>query len=596
MAQRARSRARSRARRKKRQRLKRLMPFFAAVVLILLIAVIMIVSFFIEKYSPSKEIADYRNYYSVGGEDQVAILLNNELLETKGKLIDGEVYVDTEFLYQNLNSRFYWDSQENLLLYALPTELVTAAAGSNEYTVGKEKRSESYAPVRLDGETAYVALQYIKNYTAMDVSYYEEPVHRVYIDTVYGTVKTVEVKKDTQVRDRADIKRPILTQVTKGSKLYVMEEIEEVEGWTRVRTEDGFIGYVQKKRISAEPKEEIRTSDYEEPVYTSISKTYPINMAWHQVTNATANDNIYRVLADAKGLNTISPTWFYLKDSEGGIESLASQEYVNHCHQNGIEVWGLVEDITYKDSISHAEIFAKTTNRQRLVSNLIAQAIQYDLDGINLDMEYIGVDLGRAYVQFIRELSIMCRVNGIVLSVDNYVPAEYNQYYNRAEQGVFADYVIIMGYDETPKGSNVAGSVASIGFVRQGIENTLKDVPAEKVINAVPFYTRVWKVSPSVEEGAVDGYLAVCEAEVGMDGADKYVSTNGAEKNWSEEHGQYYAEYENDVDIYQIWLEEERSIEEKAKLIKEYNLAGIAAWKLGFERSSIWDVILKYVN
>ncbi len=589
-------RQRQRMREKQRQRMRRIIPVVAVVILMLLIALIMGIGFLVKKYSPSKELVDYQAYFQVSGEDEVAIIFGEELLEEKGKLIDGQVYVDTDFLYERLNSRFYWDFQENSLLYAMPTELVTAAAGSNEYTMGKTKQSEAYAPVRLDGSTAYVALEYIQKFTAMTFDYQAEPVHRVTISTEFGTVKTAEVKKDTQVRDQAGIKRPVLTEVKKGDKLYVLEEPEEIEEWTRVRTQDGFIGYVQDKRLLSTFGEETLSAQFQEPVYESISKDYKINLAWHQVTNQTANENIYKVLADVKGLNTISPTWFRLKDNEGGIESLASQEYVNHCHQNGIEVWALVEDITYKDEITNYEIFTKTSNRQRLVSNLIAQAIQYDLDGINLDMEYINGETARGYVEFIRELSIMCRINGIVLSVDNYVPAEYNLFYDRAEQGVFADYVIIMGYDETPKGSTTAGSVASIDFVRQGIEGTLEEVPAEKVINAVPFYTRVWKLSPSTDEGAVDGYLASCEAEVGMDNADKYVTNNGAERNWSEEHGQYYVEYQNENDIYKIWLEEETSIEEKAKLIKEYNLGGIAAWKLGLERSTIWDVILKYVN
>lgn len=592
------ARQRQRLREKQRQRMRRIIPVIAVVVLILLIALIMGIAFLVKKYSPSKEVVDYNKYYNVGTGDEVAVIFGEELLDEKAKLIDGEVYVDTDFLYERLNTRFYWDFQENSLLYAMPTELVTAAAGSNEYTVGKNKQSENYAPVRLDGSTAYVALRYIQNYTAMSYDYQEEPVHRVtiYTDPDFGTLKTVQVKKDTQVRDQAGIKRPILAEVKKGDTLYVLEEPEEIEEWTRVRTQDGFIGYVQDKRLLSTTGEEIFSASFREPVYESISKDYKINMAWHQVTNQTANENIYKVLADVKGLNTISPTWIRLKDNEGGIESLASQDYVNHCHQNGIEVWALVEDITYKDEILNYEIFTKTSNRQRLVNNLIAQAIQYDLDGLNLDMEYINEETARGYVEFIRELSIMCRLNGIILSVDNYVPTDYSMFYDRTEQGVFADYVIIMGYDETPKGSTTAGSVSSINFVRQGIENTLKEVPAEKVINAVPFYTRVWKLTPSADEAAVDGYLASCEAEVGMDSADKYVSTNNAEVNWSEEHGQYYTEYENEGDIYKIWLEEETSIEEKSKLIKEYNLAGIAEWKLGLERSTIWDVILKYVN
>lgn len=582
-------------RRKKRQRMRRLIPVLIVILLILLIAGILVGSHLYKKYSPSKDIVDYNEFYSIAASDEVVILMDDVQLEEKGKMIDGEVYVDTEFLYDNLNSRFYWDSHENTLLYALPTELVTTEAGSRDYMVGKTKKSASYAPVRLDGSTAYVALDYIKDYTAITFEVSKEPVNLVQIRTQFGEVEYVEVKKDTQVRDKAGIKREILAEVVKGEKLYVMEEYEEIEEWTRVRTEAGQIGYVQDKRIG-ERKQETLTCDYVEPVYESISKDYTINMAWHQVTAQAANENIYKVLADTKGLNTISPTWFYLKDNEGGIESLASQEYVDYCHQNGIEVWALVEDITYADTITNYEIFSRTSSRQRLVSNLIAQAIQYDLDGINLDMEFINAETGRAYVQFIRELSIMCRLNGIVLSVDNYAPAEYNMHYDRAEQGVFADYVIIMGYDEHYKKSPVAGSVASIGFVRDGIENTLREVPAEKVINAIPFYTRVWKEVESNAEGSVNGILNSCEAEVGMNSAEKYAKTNGVEPNWSEVHGQYYVEYEKDGATYKIWLEEERSIEEKLKLMKEHNLAGVAAWKLGFQRSSIWDVILKYTN
>ncbi|MBQ8184531.1 MAG: SH3 domain-containing protein [Lachnospiraceae bacterium] len=582
-------------RRKKKQRARQIAPAAVALALIILIILIIGISFLVKKYSSSKELVDYEEYFSIAEEDDVVILLGNEVLETKAKLIDGEVYIDTDLLYEGVNARFYWDSQENVLLYALPTELVTVPAGSKEYTVGKNKQSESYAPVRLDGDTAYVALDFIQDYTAMTYEYAEEPVQRVHINVEFGTVQTVEVKKDTQVRDKAGIKRPILTEVSKGEKLYVLEEPEEIKDWTRVRTENGFVGYIQDKRISA-VKEETLVCDYAEPVYENISKDYKINMVWHQVTSKVGNDNIYKLLASTKGVNTVSPTWIRLKDNDGGIESLAEQDYVDYCHQNGIEVWALVEDITYLDTIIDYEIFSRTSSRQRLVSNLIAQAIQYDLDGLNLDMEYINTQTGQAYLQFIRELSIMCRLNGITLSVDNYVPTEYSAHYDRAEQAVFADYIIIMGYDETPKGSTTAGSVASIDFVRNGIVNTLKEVPAEKVINAIPFYTRVWKLTPSTSSEAVDGYTAVCEAEVGMSSAERYGKVNAAETNWSQVHGQYFVEYENGGNLYQIWLEEERSVEEKMKLIKEYDLAGVSAWKLGLEKSSVWDVILKYVN
>lgn len=591
-----RARARKQARRQ-------LIPVIAAVILIILIMISMFISYLIDKYSPSKERADLNTYFSVSQEDEVAVILEDELTELKGKLIDGEVYVDTDILYDYLNSRFYWDAAENLLLYTTPTELITAQVGSNEYTVAKAKYTEDYVPVKVNGDTAYVALKYIQKYTAMEFEVMTDPVNRVHITRQFGSRDTVAVKKDTVVRESADIKSPILADAAKETTLYILSaEGEEQDRWTKVRTRDVFIGYVENKALGSK-SQETTTSNYEEPVYSNISKDYTINMAWHQVTNSDANNQVLEMIANTKGLTTISPTWFFLNDDEGNIDSLASQTYVNYCHQNGIEVWALVEDITHKDTIIDYNIFSRTSSRQRLVNNLIAKAIEFDLDGLNLDCEFIDLETAKAYVQFIRELSIMCRLNGIVLSIDNYVPADHNMFYNRKEQGIVADYVVIMGYDEHYATSPEAGSVASLGWVRAGIENTLKEVPPEKVINAVPFYTRLWEERPKTEEELAaepenSEYIpyVITSKAYGMDAADQVVASNGAERTWNEEAGQYYAEYTADGNTYKIWLEEEESIERKAALIKEYNLAGISAWKLGFERQAIWDVILRYVN
>jgi spore germination protein YaaH len=260
---------------------------------------------------------------------------------------------------------------------------------------------------------------------------------------------------------------------------------------------------------------------------------------------------------------------------------------VNYAHQQGLEVWALVDN--FNESVSTYDTLSRTSSRQRLVNQLTAAAIQYGLDGINVDFEMISTECGRAYIEFIRELSIMCRINGIVLSVDDpaYVPNAVSSQYFREEQGVFVDYVIIMGYDEHYTGSEEAGSVASYDFVETSIQNTLEEVPKEKVINAIPFYTRFWKTD---EEGNVTS-----EA-LGMDAADQRAKNNEIEPTWDETTHQYYIELEYEGSIYQMWMEEERSIEEKLQLIKQNELAGVASWRLGFERADIWDVILKYVN
>lgn len=571
---------------RRRRRRSRLNPIAVGIWTVFLILAIAAAVFIIKKYSPSKERMDLGIYFQMEEENELAIIIQNTLIEEKGIVLNGKPYVSTAVVKEYLNDRFYWDSAENLYIYTTPTEMITAHVGENQYSVDKKHTAVDYQIVKVEDGIAYVALEYVKQHTAMDYEYMEQP-NRVQITNEYGEIPVVEAKKNSEVRYRAGVKSPILTDVKKGDLLYVLDEGEnQVEKWTKVRSADGYIGYIKDKKLK-EQTTITTTTEFVEPEYSNLTKDYTINLAWHQVTNTEANNQVLEKLADAKGLTTISPTWFFIKDDHGNIQSIASQNYVDYCHQNGVEVWGLVENITYKEQFDITTVLNKTSSRQNLVTQLIAQAIQYNLDGINVDIEALPGEAGDGFIEFIRELSIMCRRNNIILSVDNYVPMAYNQNYNRKEQGIVADYVIIMGYDEHFAGSEQAGSVASIGYVRNGIEKTLKEVPAKKVINAVPFYTRLWETNASGE---------LSSSALGMDNAQKTVANNNATPEWSEEAGQYYAAYENGDSLYQVWLEEERSIEEKAKLIKEYNLAGIASWRLGYEKDEIWDVILKYVN
>lgn len=561
-------------------------PVVLGIGIIFLLLVVAASALLIKKYSPTKEKMDLDLYFQLEDENDLAVIMQDTRIEEKGIVLNDRAYVSTDIVKKYLNSRFYWDSAENLYIYTTPTEMITAQVGENEYTIDKKTIATDYQIVKVEDGVAYVALDYVKLYTALDYEYMTEP-NRVHITCEYGEVPVVEAKKDGVVRYRAGHKSPILTEVSKGDQLFVLDEGEApIEKWTKVRTQDGFIGYIKDQKLKSQTT--ITTSnDFAEPEYSNLTKDYTINLAWHQVTNTDANNQVLEKLADAKGLTTISPTWFFIRDDQGNIQSLASQSYVDYCHQNGVEVWGLVENITYKDQFSITNVLNKTSSRQNLVTQLIAQAIRYGLDGINVDIEALPAEAGDGFIEFVRELSIMCRRNNIILSVDNYVPMAYNQNYNRKEQGIVADYVIIMGYDEHFAGSEEAGSVASIGYVRNGIEKTLEEVPAEKVINAVPFYTRLWET---------DGSGKLTSSALGMGAASKTLSNNGVTPEWSEEAAQYYAEFENGGSFYQIWLEEERSIDEKAKLIKEYDLAGIASWRLGYEKDEIWDIILKYVN
>lgn len=575
---------------------KKFIPVLAVITLIIIVILITAAARFIERFIPSKEVMELKKYYNLTQEDDMAIVLDDAVLDTNCKYIDGEVYIDFDTVQDKFNERFYWDSSENVLLYTLPDALVTVNPGSADYLVGKDSHTESYTIVRLDGDTMYLALDFIKKYTNLTHKVYEDP-NRVIITSVWGDVNTTTAKKATQLRYKGGIKSPILKELDKGEKLTVLEKNDT---WSKVATEDGIVGYM-KTKFMTKISTTTRSHEFEEPVFSHISKDYTVEMAWHQVTNQDGNATIASVLQNTKGINVISPTWFYLNDNNGNIASLASKNYVDYCHQNNIEVWALVSNLE-NDQVDTTTVLNRTSTRQNLVNQLVAAAIEYELDGINVDMEALAKEAGEGYLQFIRELSLKCENNGIVLSVDNYVPSDYTAFYNRQEQANFADYIVIMAYDEHYVGSD-EGSVSSIGFVKNGVQDTLKEVPAEQIILGCPFYTRIWAETPKTDAGdsvesASDDYVPydLTSEAVGMDALQKRLNLNGATPTWSETDGQNYAEYVNEGVTYKVWIEDASSIEKKLDVMKSNKLAGVSFWKLGFETNSIWDTIIKYTE
>lgn len=562
---------------------KKILPVVIAIVLIIVIAGISLGGRLLEKYSYSKERADLNEYFHMSGESDVAIVLQDELIEERARLFEGIYYMDLNTVHKYFNDRFYEDKGEGLLLYTLPDDIVRTVIGSSEVTGKEGTETLAYVPARYEGETLYVALDYVKRYTNFSYEGFEGPC-RLQVYTEWNERQSAKIKKDTAVRLRGGVKSEILKDVSSGDKVIVLEEMEN---WSKVKTEDAFIGYVENKRLTDISSElPIPVTDYEEPEYTSITRDYKINLGWHVVAGMAGNDTLETVTANTKGLNVISPTWFKLKDNAGGFTSFASQDYVDKAHSKGLEVWALVENIEYKDSIDMYTILSSTSTREKLINGLVEQARAYGIDGINVDFEQISMDCGEHYIEFIRELSIPCREYGIVLSVDNYVPTGYTDHYDRQEQGVVADYVIIMGYDEHYAGSPEAGSVASIDFVEEGIKKTVEQVPSDKVINAVPFYTRIWETN--------GGKLS--SQAVGMDVAEEFINAHNIQVEWDEETCQNYGEYTDGASLYQVWLEDESSIEVKLNIMEKYNIGGVASWRLGYEKPEIWDIIEVYLN
>lgn len=591
----------NRARRRRRNLILRLVS------LVVLLVIAAGGALFWQKYGPSKEEADLKEYYGLENENDIAVVINNEVIRKEeggapvGKLIDGQPYVEYSVVRHYINERFYWDPNESIMLYTLPGGNVSVTVGSKEYTEINEKKSENYVILKTEGRTAYIALPFIKEYTGMDFSVYENP-GRAAITCRWGEIQTAALKKNTEVRYQGGVKSPILTEVKKSDKVTVLED---EGGWKKVATADGFVGYVKTNALRKQVAE-TTTGSFIEPEYTNISVNHTINMAWHNVSHPDANNYMLETIASTKGLTTLAPTWFSISDTDGNMDSIASSDYVNFAHQQNLEVWGVLRDFhgeisSYEQTY---EVLSYTSKRENLINQVIAEAIQFNLDGINLDFELISTECGEHYIQFVRELSVKCRQNGLVFSIDNYVPQPYNEHRDLKEQGIVADYVVLMGYDEHTEGSYEAGSVSSYGYVKSGIEDALEVVPKEKLVMGIPFYTRLWQETDKTPEqiAADEGTEAalysksITSTALSMDEAQQTLTQNGVETSWDNNTKQNYAQWEVDGTVYKIWLEDSASLEEKMKLIKGANLAGVAEWALGMENSGIWDMILQYVN
>lgn len=548
--------------------------------LILLVAIVGIGFRIIDRYIPSKTVLDGKEYFGVSGGEDAAVVLPDRLEQGKALVKDGTAYISYELAKESLNDHLYKNEEEKQVILTTATDIIKLPFDSAEYTTLTGNGSMPYQITFSENGNLYLALEYLVQYTDFQYTVEQEPLH-IIINNQWGSKTYADVTKEESIRLDADIKSPILRKAAEGEKVTILEREDD---WAKILTEDGYIGYIRSKRLGESYEEQVTNSSFQAAEYTSIHRDHKINLIWHQVTSQDSNAAFSEDMQDVTGVNVVSPTWFSISSNDGDLASLASEDYVSAAHEKGMEVWGLMDN--FSTEIDTTTILGNTASRENLEGQLITEALNHGLDGINIDIETLPEEASESYVQFMRELSVKCRNNNLVLSVDVPPPYDFNTHYNRKALGEVVDYLMIMGYDEHYVGSE-AESVASLSYERNGITGTLESVSKDKIISGIPFYTRLWKTNASGE---------VSSEAIGMDHADEILSQYQVTAAWSEETSQDYAEFtDEEGNFCQIWLENEKSIEEKMKLVQQYDLGGVAEWKLGFERTAIWDVIAKYM-
>lgn len=552
---------------------KRIVIVAAFVILI----VVMGAMFMIVRYTPTKEKMNGYVFFNLDkSTDKTMVIIDGKQYSDTGVVTDGIHYLPQEFVADNINAGFYYDKESQAVLYSDSSYMYTYMSGKNVYTddTGKTYNTDYPVVIDINGE-CFIAWEYIAEHTDCEYAYGSEP-ERINISIERENKQCVTVKKKSAVRYRGGIKSPVLEYVQKGDRLVYEDDLDD---WIKVTTATGYTGYIKKTEAS-DTFEYIREEkNYETHNYNM--KDDKVTLAWFQVSGVAGNSGIDNNIATASGVNVLAPTWYSVTDSSGSMSCYASAGLVNKMHQRGTDVWALVSD--FDTNVDFAALYSSKKARTNMVNTLINDAEKYGFDGINLDFENIKSAYAKDYLQFVRELSIECERKGLVLSTDNYKPEAYNRCYNLKEQSRFVDYVIVMAYDEHYAGTD-AGSVASLPFVKEAVEDTVQLVGKEHVIAGIPFYTRIWTTT--------DGNTT--SRAVGMQAAVDQLNSDGQVALWNDDCGQYVASYTVGNSTRQIWFEEEKSIEAKMQVIQENNVAGVAGWKLGLEKSSVWSVISKY--
>ena len=555
---------------------KSLLPFFLIFFCFILLFTGAGLFYYVKKYMPTKARADLNSYFSVSG-DNVELYLNHEKqvedsVLTLGRMQDGEVYLPYGFVVKQLNIRFYYDDDEKTLRYALPDSVEIYQPG--------EKGKDGKLPYFVDGKNIFLSLSLIQSHTALEVESFTDAEHkRVFLYNAFGKEKQATLTAKEAVRVQGGVKSPILTDMEKGEKVLVLEKREK---WSKVETKDGFIGYLRNSRLGDEVEIE-KSSDFRAPVYShkSMGEGVHPTLAFHQITTREANNTLDTLLPNAAEANIVAPTWYVLSDNAGNFISYSDANYVAKAHAAGKKVFATINNFD-AGKIDTKALFSAAKHRRTLIENLVKDLKEKQVDGINVDIELLPESAARDYLEFMRELSIACRTEELFLSVDCYVPYSYNAYYNIKELGEICDYVVIMCYDEHYAGSEEAGSVSSLSYVERGIDESAAKMDKNRVIIALPFYTRVW---------ITDANGKLRSEALSITKAKEWITEKNVPLEWKEDIGQYYGVIQDGNEKKEIWMEDEKSMEAKMSLLREKGIQGVAAWKLGQEPQGFWSIL-----
>ncbi len=536
-------------------------------------------------------------------EGKLVLIVESEEVKSRNepKITDGEILLPMDVVKKYFDPYIHWDEELQKLTVTTRDKVIRMNTDSLEALINNNPVTIEI-PVTVEDGVVYVPIGFLSEFYNIEVSYIE--TNNVIVIDYKNSLKRIAqpVSSEAVIRKGMSRRHPILKKfdIPEEGASYESEEntlrvFEEYEKWYKVRASDGTLGYIEKRfvvikrmYVTALPEQETKSPAWK-------PETGKINLVWEMMNGSKP---VLPRKMDPEGIDVISPAWWFgIVDENGTLTNKADARYVEWAHNNGYKVWALLNN-NFQDPDMTSKVLNNTDARDNIIRQILVYAKLYDLDGINIDFENIYKSDKDALTQFVRELTPILHEQGLVVSICVTVPDGSDNWslcYDRKALGEIVDYMAVMTYDQHWASSPIAGSTAQISWVENNINKMLKLVPREKLLLGLPFYTRLWK-----EETDENGKVKVSTVKsLSMEEAKRLIMENGAEVEWDEESGQFYAEYKKDNALYRIWVEDENSMNLRTSLVQKYNLAGTAAWAMGFESKEVWAVLkenLKEIN
>ena len=538
-------------------------------ILIIIIAIILIGTI---AYNISNNIIVDKN-------KSINLVINNKNVTSNLKkeilIEEDNIYISKQDLGNFFDKYIYEDTENNNIVTTYNNKIASISLEKNKININGSTKN-TYAHAENKEETIYVPITELEDVYGIEIKYL--PDSKVLtIDSTSKEQKKVIITKNVSVKSSTKFISKTIDKVKKGSYVIV---VSEDKGYTKIRTENGKVGYVKTNKVA-------NTVVVREEMQETKQIEGKVNMVWDYYSEVASAPDRTGVTMD--GVNVVSPAFFHLNTSGELTENVGTQgqAYIDWAHSNGYKVWPMVQNAGNGMLNVTSNIMNDYNKRQKLINQIVNYCVKYKLDGINIDFENMKKEDKDMYSRFIIELTPRLKDMGIVVSVDVTAPdgsETWSLCFDRNVIGDVADYIIFMAYDQYGTSSNKSGTTAGYDWVNLSLNKFLKteEIESNKIILAIPLYTRLWTEDSS---GKV-----VKQSTVSMKNIDS-ILPSGVNKQWDDNLKQYYVEYQDGQYTKKMWIEDEKSLKEKINLINSNNLGGVASWEKGMETDNFWTFL-----